>query len=326
MSDNLYAGVDLGGTTITAGIAAADGRLIASRTVPTNSSEGPNAVLGRIVLLIEALAAETGAKARALGVGLPGLVDVARGEARFLPNLTTQWRDVPVAAVLSARLRCPVWCINDARAAALGELTYGLGRDARTMAFYTLGTGVGGGVAIGGKLLLGKLGAAGELGHMTIVPDGPRCGCGSRGCLETLASGPAIAGEGMRLLRSGLAPELHRLTGGDDGRITPRTMADAAAAGDVLVREVLVRAAGFLGLGVANIVTALHPDLIVLGGGVAGIGPLLFDEVRRVVAERVRMFPTDGVRIEPSALGDAAGLLGAVALAAQSLRGDFPCA
>jgi glucokinase len=324
MSDDLYAGVDLGGTTITAGIATADGRLVASRTIPTNSSDGPDAVLGRIALLIETLAAETGSKARAVGFGLPGLVDVSNGEARFLPNLTTQWRGVPVAAVLSAHLGCQVWCINDARAATLGELTYGRGRDARTMAFYTLGTGVGGGVAIEGKLLLGKLGAAGELGHMTILPDGARCGCGSRGCLETLASGPAIAGEGVRLLRSGLAPELGRLTGGDAGRITPRTMADAAAAGDTLVREVLVRAAGFLGIGVANIVTALHPDLIVLGGGVAGVGPLLFDEVRRVVADRVRMFPTDGVRIEPSALGDAAGLLGAVALAAQGLRGDFP--
>jgi glucokinase len=323
MSDEQYAGVDLGGTTITAGIATADGRLVASRTIPTDASGGPDVVLGRITLLIESLAAETGAKTRALGVGLPGLVDVVNGEARFLPNLTTQWRGVPVAATLSAQLRCPVWCINDARAAALGELTYGHGRDARTMAFYTLGTGIGGGVAIEGKLLLGKLGAAGELGHMTILPDGPRCGCGNRGCLETLASGPAIAGEGMRLLRSGLAPELHRLTDGNADRITPRTMADAAAAGDVLVREVMVRAAGFLGIGVANIVTALHPDLIVLGGGVAGIGPLLFDEVRRVVADRVRMFPTDGVRIEPSALGEAAGLLGAVALAARSLRGDF---
>ncbi len=322
MSDELYAGVDLGGTTITAGIAAADGRLVASRTVPTDASGGPDVVLHRITLLIESLASETGSETRAIGVGLPGLVDMANGEARFLPNLTTQWRGVPVAAALAARLRCPVWCINDARAAALGELTYGHGRHARTMAFYTLGTGIGGGVVIEGNLLLGKLGAAGELGHMTILPDGPRCGCGNRGCLEALASGPAIAGEGMRLLRSGLAPELHRLTEGDADRITPRTMADAATAGDVLVREVLVRAGGFLGIGVANIVTALHPDLIVLGGGVTGIGPLLFDEVRRVVADRVRMFPTDGVRIEPSALGDSAGLLGAVALAVQNLRGD----
>jgi glucokinase len=176
MSDDLYAGVDLGGTTITAGIATADGRLVASRTIPTNSSDGPDAVLGRIALLIETLAVETGSKARAIGFGLPGLVDVSSGEARFLPNLTTQWRDVPVAAVLSARLRCQVLCINDARAAALGELTYGRGRDARTMAFYTLGTGIGGGVAIEGKLHLGKLGAAGELGHMTILPDGPVAG------------------------------------------------------------------------------------------------------------------------------------------------------
>ena|SRR5579884_2431108 len=320
MSD-LYAGVDLGGTTITAGLADAGGRLVVARTVPTGSADGPAAVLDRVAGLVEALAAEAAVKPRAVGVGLPGLAETATGVALFLPNLPTQWRGVPVAATLAGRLGCPVRCLNDARAAALGELTYGRGRDARTMAFYTLGTGVGGGVVVEGKLLLGPLGAAGELGHMTVLPDGPRCGCGNRGCLETVASGPAITAEGVRLLHSGLAPELRRLVGGDAGRVTPKTMAEAAAAGDGLVREAIVRAAGFLGLGVANVVTALHPDLVVLGGGVAGVGPLLFDEVRRVVAERVRMFPTGAVRVEPSALGDAAGLLGAVALAARGTGG-----
>ena len=222
MTENLYAGIDLGGTTVTAGLATADGRLVASRTIPTESSDGPTAVLSRVADLVRSLAAEAGAAPRLVGVGLPGLLDVAAGTALFLPNLPTQWRGVAVAETLSGRLGCPVRCLNDARAATLGELAYGRGKNARTMAFYTLGTGVGGGVAVEGKLLLGPLGAAGELGHMTILPDGPRCGCGNRGCLETLASGPAISGEGVRLLRRGLAPELHRLTGGDAAGSPPR--------------------------------------------------------------------------------------------------------
>jgi glucokinase len=188
------------------------------------------------------------------------------------------------------------------------------------MAFFALGTGVGGGVAIDGRLHLGPLGAAGELGHQTILPDGPICGCGNRGCLETLASGPAIAAEGVRLLHTGLAPGLHALVDGDAGRITPKEMAAAAAAGDHNVREVILRAAEYLGIGVANVVVVLHPDLVVLGGGVAEMGDILLDRVREVLHRRVGMFPTDGVQIERSALGERAGLLGAVALATRGIE------
>ena len=183
------------------------------------------------------------------------------------------------------------------------------------MAFFALGTGIGGGVVIDGRLRLGPLGAAGELGHQTIVPDGPPCGCGNRGCLETLASGPAITAQGVWLLASGRAPKLHELVAGDPGAVTPREMALAAAAGDDAVREALIRAAEYIGIGVANVVTALHPDLVVFGGGVAEIGPLLFDTVRETVRRRVGMFPTDDLRIEKSLLGDKAGALGGIALA-----------
>ena len=191
------------------------------------------------------------------------------------------------------------------------------GRDVRNLLFFALGTGVGGGVVIDGNLHLGPLGAAGELGHQTILPDGPLCGCGNRGCLETLASGAALVGEGARLMRTGLAPRLYDLTGGSLDRITPKEMRQAAEAGDHAVRQAIVRAASYLGIGVANMVTALHPELVVLGGGVAAIGALLFDTVRAVVRQRVGMFPVDGVRIEPSALGEKAGLYGAIALAAR---------
>jgi glucokinase len=183
------------------------------------------------------------------------------------------------------------------------------------MAFFAIGTGIGGGLAIGGGLHLGPLGAAGELGHQTILPDGPVCGCGNRGCLEALASGPAITAEGIRLVLIGQAPPLHDRVAGDWTRITPASMAAAAADGDAAVRLALVRASEYIGIGVANVVTTLHPDLVVLGGGVAEIGSLLLDTVRETVRARVRMFPVDGVRIERAALGEKAGLWGGIALA-----------
>jgi glucokinase len=322
----LFAGVDLGGTTITAGLGTADGMVVARRTAPTRSEEGPTAVLQRIADLVRALADEAGGRPQALGVGAPGLIEVATGRSLFLPNLPTQWRNVPIAATLAARLGCPVRVLNDARVATLGELAFGLGRGARSLVVFTLGTGIGGGVIIDGRLRLGPLGAAGELGHQTILPDGPPCGCGSRGCLESLASGPAITAEGVRLLRAGLAPVLHRITGGSADAVTPRTMGEAAQAGDATVLSAITRAATFLGIGVANVVTMLHPDCVVLSGGVAELGDLLLGPVRQTVRERVRLFPPDDVRIEKSTVGEGAGLLGAIALAARGVDGteDIP--
>jgi len=312
---DIYASVDLGGTNIAGVFAGRGGRILCEKKVPTQSHEGPEAVLECIAELVNGLAQEIGSRPRALGMGIPGLADLKNGVTKFLPNLPTQWRDVPVRDVLSPKIGCPVYLLNDVRLATLGELTFGHGRSARTMAFFALGTGIGGGVAVDGKLRLGPLGAAGELGHQTILPEGPRCGCGSRGCLETLASGPAITAEGVRLMLSGLAPKLHELVRGEASAVTPREMAAAAEAGDTRVREAIVRAASYLGIGVANVVTILHPDLVVLGGGVAAIGPLLFDTVRQTVRERVGMFPTDDIEIKPSLLGERAGALGGIALA-----------
>lgn len=312
---DLYASVDLGGTNIKAALGDATGELTCSDSVPTESHEGPEAVLGRVAALVNRLADEAGQRPAALGMGVPGLADLKNGVTKFLPNLETQWRDVPVAEVLSLQVGCPVYLLNDVRMATLGELTFGHGRTASTMVFLALGTGIGGGVVVDGKLRLGPLGAAGELGHLNILPDGPRCGCGARGCMETLASGPAIAAEGVRLLLSGQAPKLHEIVDGDAGKVTARTMTEAAHAGDERIREAIVRAAAYLGIGVSQVVTALHPDLVVLGGGVAGIGPLLFDTVRATLRDHVRMFPTDDIRIEPSKLGALAGTLGGIALA-----------
>ncbi len=307
----LWASADLGGTNIAAMFAGEDGRAVAERRVLTRSHEGPEGVLARIAGLVEELAAQAGARPAALGLGVPGLADLRRGVTKFLPNLPTQWREVPAGETLSKRLGMPVYLLNDVRMATLGELVFGRGRQAGSFAFFALGTGVGGGVVIDGKLRLGPLGAAGELGHQTVVPDGLLCGCGNRGCLETVASGPALAAEGVRLLLSGLAPALHERVGGDAGKVTPREM---AGANDPAVREAIVRAAEALAVGIANVIVTLHPELVVLGGGVAEMGPVLLDPLRAAVARRVRMLPAESVRIEPSALGPRAGALGGIAL------------
>ena len=253
----------------------------------------------------------------AVGIGCPGLVDVARGVTKFFPNLPTQWREVPLAAILAKRLDCPVSILNDVRTATLGELVFGHGRELGkmplTLAFFSIGTGIGGGLVIDGKLRLGPLGAAGELGHQTVLLDGPLCGCGNRGCLEAVASAPAITAEAVRLMLSGQSPTLFTLVEGRAALITPQKIAEAALAGDSGAQEAIDRAVTFLGI--ANVVTCLHPQLIVLGGGVAEMGDLLLSPLRRSLRERVRMFPPDDVRIECSQLGPNAGPLGAVALA-----------
>ncbi len=317
----MFASVDIGGNITLCGVATGAGQMLAERTIATQAHEGADAVLIRIAATVNELAASAGQRLLAMGVGVPGVVDFHHGRTLFLPNLPSGWRDLPVAERLAAAVNCPVFLLNDARMAALGELYFGRGRAARTMVVITLGTGIGGGVVIDRRLRLGPIGSAGEIGHQTILPDGPLCGCGNRGCLETLASGPALMGEGVRLMRSGHAPRLYDLVEGSADRVTPRLMAQAAGAGDSSVREAIARAARMVGIGVSNVVTILNPELVVLGGDVTGaLGPLLIENVRREVRERVRLFPADKVRIEPSELEEKAGLWGGVALALARIK------
>jgi glucokinase len=311
----VYGGADLGGTNIAAAISDGEGRILAEGSVPTLSYEGPAAVLRRIGDIVLELSRQVNGKLAGIGVGLPGLIDLRYGVTLFMPNLPTNWRNVAARTILEGQVQCPVALLNDARIATLGELRFGLGRDVNSMAYLTLGTGIGGGLVLDGKLRLGTLGAAGELGHQTILPDGPICGCSNRGCVETVASGPAIAAEGVRLLKSGLAPALYRLTDGDPGRVTPKEMAEACRQGDEIVQEAIRRAATYLGIAIANVVTIVHPELVVLTGGVAAMGDLLINTIREEVKRRVHMFPADTVRIEVSSLSNRAGVLGGVALA-----------
>lgn len=311
------AGIDLGGTAIKVALGDGEGRLLAQRSVPTLSHEGADAVLARMAAAVQTLQAEVGVeRLDGVGVGVPGLADLARGVTLLLPNMPERWTDVEVSATLSRALDAPCRLINDARAAALGELRYGhgRGRDGLTMVFIGVGTGIGGGIVVDGRLRLGPAGAAGEVGHTVVDPAGLRCGCGGRGCLETVSAGPAITAAAVRLLRSGQSPLLHERTGGSCDRITPQLLAGLAPH-DPLVRELLETACRPIGVVAANLVALLHPELIVLGGGVAEMGRLMLDTVRREIDERVHILPAGNVEVLASQLGPQAGVRGAVAWA-----------
>ena len=313
----VFAAVDLGGTNIKGVLAGGEGEILASREVFTEASRGTDHVLERMAGLVETLAHEVGSEVQAVGVGCPGLVDLERGSTDFLPNLPGGWRGVPVVERLGSRLGVPVYLLNDVRMATLGELVYGYGKDRPevTMAFFALGTGIGGGVVVDGKLRLGRSGSAGELGHQVVEPFGRRCACGGIGCLETVASAPALIGEGVRLLSCGQAPELRRLTRGDHARVDPRLLAEAVRAGDADVSTVVDRAGFYLGVAISNVVVSLQPDGVVLGGGVAAMGELLLEPIRRVITQRSAIVPVDRLDLLCSELGSRAGALGGIALA-----------
>jgi glucokinase len=319
--EDVFAGVDVGGTSVKLAFGTADGELLAESAIPTDSHRGPAAVLNRIAEGLNHLSAQTGAKPKRVGMGIPGIVDIPRGVTKFLPNLMGHWKDVPAGDTLSNLVGCPVMLLNDVRTATLGELAYGHGRNPSigTFVLIAIGTGIGGGVVIDRKLRLGPIGAAGEVGHQTISPDGPRCGCGNYGCLETLASGTAIAAEGVRLVLMGLAPVLREKAEGNTAKITAKLVAESADEGDDACLDAIKQAGRYLGIAVANIVTTIHPDLVVIGGGVSRIGEVLIERIREEVVARVPMFPPDTIHIEPSLLSDKAGILGTIALAARGL-------
>jgi glucokinase len=245
-----------------------------------------------------------------IGIGVPGVFDDTTGRTLFLPNLQGTWPNVPVAQTLSDSLGCAVWLINDARAFVLAEALHGAGRGADNIVGFTLGTGIGGGVVIGRDLYLGIDGTAGEFGHQTLALNGPRCGCGNIGCLEALASGPAIVARATQMLKEGNTPHLAQALA--NGEVfTPALVAQAANAGDGALVRLLDDVYAAIGAGVANVVTMFSPQVVVLGGSVSNLGAPLLTAVRQVVHERCRATPVDRIAIVPAVLGADAGMLGA---------------
>ncbi len=310
----IYIGCDLGGTNIKAGLVNVDtGVLLLSKHTPTLARDREAAVMRRMADLIDELIDESHLdrnEIKGVGVSAPGVLDLEKGLTKFLPNLPGKWPDVPLRDTLEEALDLPVCLLNDVRAITLGEFTYGAGKDIDDMACFAVGTGIGGGLVLGGNLVLGISGTGGELGHMTIDMNGPRCGCGNYGCVEVFASGPAIASMAEKAVRQGLTTMIGEMVDYDLNKISPRIVAKAAEAGDEIANEIWEEAGKALGTGVANAMVAFGPQMVVISGGVAQAGDLLLDPVRRTVEERVFVMPKEKVQIVTGELGTDAGILG----------------
>jgi glucokinase len=311
-------GVDLGGTKISVGAMPEDGsREIAVRSSPTRAELGPGAVVDRMVELIQATIAQTMAEEGVgrdafLGVGLgaPGPLDREHGVVVVAPNLG--WRNLPLRDLIAERVGLEASLDNDANCATLGEWWTGAARGARNVVGITLGTGIGGGLILNGRLFHGASGVAGEIGHATIETQGRKCACGNYGCLEAYASGPNIAVRAREALEAGEASILTDLVDGDLSGVTAQTVYDANDRGDLLAREVVRDTARFLGAGVANLLNIFNPDVVVLAGGVARAGPALFEPLRAEVRRRAFKPAVDACRIVPGTLPGTAGVVGAV--------------
>ncbi len=312
-------GVDLGGTKISVGAMTTDGtRQVGQRTEPTLAAEGADAVVGRIAALIEqtiaAVTAETGAaRADILGVGIgsPGPLDRERGIVITTPNLG--WHNFPLRDRVTAATGLRATLDNDANCATLGEWWIGAARGARNVVGMTIGTGIGGGLILDGKLYHGSSDVAGEIGHTSIDSTGRRCKCGNYGCLEAYASGPATADRAREALAGGEASMLVAMVKGDLEKLTAHDVYDAAKQGDPVSQEIVRETARFIGTGIANLLNIFNPDVVVLAGGVAEAGDELFAPVRTEVRRRAFKPAVDACRIVPGALHGAAGVVGAVA-------------
>lgn len=317
-------GMDLGGTYLRAALTDEYGRIVLKRRVETLAHEGREAVLERIVALLNEVKGEVagGQRVAAVGVGAPGPLDPEAGIIRGAWTLPG-WEDVPLTGVIEERVGVAAILGNDANVAALGELAYGAGRGAEHLVYLTISTGIGGGFIVGGKLLEGRRGAAGEVGHIVVEPGGPECSCGGRGHLEALASGTAIARQAREALSSGEDTILRKLSGGDPGCVTAELAHEAALAGDPLCVGLLGAAGRRVGHALVGLVHLFNPEVVVLGGGVTGAGDLFWKPMRETLWGGLIPAFAEGLRLKKSALGDHAGLYGAAELALRAVR-DAP--
>ena len=313
-------GVDLGGTNISVGAMPEDGSTAcAARSVPTRADQGADAVVDRIVQLIELVISDTRAESGAarkdfigVGIGAPGPLDRERGLVIVAPNLG--WHNFPLRDRVGERVALPATLDNDANCATFGEWWQGAAKGGRNVVGMTIGTGIGGGLILEGRLFHGASDVAGEIGHTTIDSTGRRCKCGNYGCLEAYASGTAIAVRAREALdRDESGSILPQIAGGDLERITAATVYEAAQRGDPLAIELVQETARFLGAGVANLLNIFNPDTVVIAGGVTQAGELLFDPLRVEVRRRAFKPAVDACRIVAGILPGTAGVVGAIA-------------
>lgn len=312
MSENIYIGVDLGGTAIKVGICSEEGKLLQTYEGPTEADKGAETLIDNIERYVRHIVEQSQfdwEQVKGIGAGVAGFTNVREGIIILAPNVGL--RDFHIRKILEDRLGKPVMIDNDANVAALGEAWGGAGAGIDNCVCYTLGTGVGGGIIINGKIYQGFSGLAGELGHISVVPDleAIQCGCGKMGCLETVSSATGIIRMGKDAVARGERTSLSLVE-----KITAKDVFDAAKAGDEVSIRIVNRAAYYIGKSLAAVALVLNPELVIIGGGVSKAGDILFDEIRSVFAELTPEPTQAGLRIVPAVLGNDAGIVGAAGL------------
>jgi glucokinase len=314
-------GIDLGGTKILTGVVSGDHRIMGRAKRTTPAQEGGAAILAAVISCVDEALTGAGVSREEIagtGIGCPGPLDVNSGVILFSANLSV--RNFPIGPELAEALGCPVLVRNDVRVGGYAEFRLGAGRGFRDLIAVFVGTGIGGCVIRGGEIVVGATGNAGELGHMIIKAGGPRCGCGARGCLEALASKTAIARRVDKAVRKGLQTVLGEKMAKKGGRLKSRDLAEAVASKDLVALKEVQRAGHYLGLGLGSLINLLGPEIVIIGGGVAGaLGDPYLEIVRASARSQTITDPQGKIGIDRAALGDDAGILGAALLVREHL-------
>ena len=303
-------GVDVGGTNVKIALVSDKGKIVYSNSIPTRAEMGYEYTVNSMKDAIRDLLKETKMKSNdieGMGFGFPGQINKKKGVVRLAPNIPG-WVNVPIANIMEKEFGILTRVDNDVRTATLGELNYGAGVGCENLVCITVGTGIGSGLVVNGKLVRGANNAAGEIGHIKLTNiGGPLCGCGDRGCLEAYASGPSIVALAEEYIRGGKSTKYRELANPD---ITPYIVAVAAKEGDPVARQIFRIMGEYIGMGLTSVVNLLNPEKIIIGGGVAEAGDILFEPIRETIAKRAMTIQRE-VEIVPAQLGNTAGVIGA---------------
>ena len=305
-------GIDVGGTNVKIALVSDEGKIIYSNSIPTRAEMGYEYTINSMKEAIRELLKETKLETKdieGIGFGFPGQIDCQKGIVRLAPNIPG-WVNVPIAEIMEQEFGISTRVDNDVRTAALGELNYGAGIGCQNLVCITVGTGIGSGLVINGKLVRGASNAAGEIGHIKMdMTGGPLCGCGDYGCFEAYASGPAIVTMAKEYISGGKSAKYKEMA--TDGIITPYIVAQAALQGDAVSIQIFKQMGKIIGTGLSSVINLLNPEKIIIGGGVADAGEILLDPIRKTILDRAMPIQANAVQIVPAQLANTAGVIGA---------------
>lgn len=313
----LLIGVDLGGTNMRMGMVTSDGRMVHRLILPTRVTLGLDKVVERIIKAIQEVINQTivpGNQIKGIGIGSPGTIDIQSGIIISSPNFP-KWKQVPLKHMIEEKLSIPTFMDNDANAFAFGEKWVGAGKEVQSLVCLTLGTGVGGGIILNGRIWHGADGMAAEIGHMTVLPDGLKCNCGNYGCLESYASASSIVRRVCNAIQSGKLTMVLDYAKGNLENITSDLVYQAALKGDELAIHIMNETATFLGIGIANLINLLNPEMIVVGGGLTNAWDIIYPVTLKEVQKRALSEMAKRVKIVRASLGDNSGIIGAAGIA-----------